>query len=86
MTAYSGPSRVQGLRISVAGKLLWQGRLPAGKTSTIRIPVDTAILTPEVVPLDLQIEHPQSPKDNGQSADPRLLGIGLLTVTLHGDG
>jgi len=86
MTAYAGgASQTQGLRITHAGKLLWQGRLPIGKTSAIRVPVDSASLTSQVAHLDLQIENPQSPKDNGLSADARLLGIALVAITLDGD-
>jgi hypothetical protein len=85
MTAYAGSSRTQGLRISHDGNLLWQGRLPGGKTSAIRVPLESITATSGVVQLDLHIERPQSPKANGESADARLLGIGLMAVTLDGE-
>lgn len=87
MTAYSSrPTNSQGLRLSIAGKLLWQGRIPAGKKSTIEVPLDAKALTSGVVQLDFEIDRPQSPKDNGESIDARMLGIGLLAITLDGDG
>jgi len=85
LMAYSGrPPYHQKVRISVGGKLAWQGQLSAGAVSTIQVPVDIMPLTSNIVPVDFAIEQPQSPKDNGQSSDSRLLGIGLLAITLDG--
>lgn len=85
VTSYASASEGgQDITITIADEH-WSGRVPIGETTWVRIPVKNAAPL-SILRVTIDVGHPSSPTANGQVIDPRLLGLGLISITLEGDG
>lgn len=85
VTAYASASEGgQNITITIADEH-WSGRVPIGKTTLVRIPVKNAAPL-SVMHVTIDVGRPSSPTANGQVIDPRLLGLGLISITFEGEG
>ena len=85
VTSYASASEGgQDIAITIANDH-WSGRVPIGKTTLVRIPVKDAAAG-SIVRVTIDVGHPSSPMANGRIIDPRLLGLGLISITFEGEG